>query len=253
MSDARLVHIVRHPVKSLGWQMLERAVLSQGRPLPFDRIFAVATEAAKFEGAPEGWQPKLSFARGAAEGRLMAIRAAFDETTAQITLSHPDLAPVTGTLPEDGPALVDWLRPLWPDSRPALRGLVARRDGGDLTDRPGGRVSLMNLASLRALSERMGMDLSIHRFRGNLWLDGLAPWQEFDLVGRELRIGQTRLRVEAPITRCVATTYDPLTGQADGDTLAALETGWHHRDLGALASVLDGGEIALGDPVEILT
>ncbi|MBN8293029.1 MOSC domain-containing protein [Rhodobacter sp. NTK016B] len=253
MSTPRLAHIVRHPVKSLGWQTLERAVLSQGRPLPFDRIFAVATEAAKFDGAPEGWQSKLNFMRGAAEGSLMAIRAEFDETRSHLVLTHPDLPAFEGTLPDDGAALIAWLSPLWPANRPAPRGLVARQDGGDLTDRPGGRVSLMNLASLKALGDRMGMDLSIHRFRGNLWLEGLAPWQEFDLVGHELRIGQTRLRVDAPITRCVATTFDPLTGAQDGDTLAALEFGWNHRDLGALARVIDGGEIAIGDPVEILT
>ena len=38
----------------------------------------------------------------------------------------------------------------------------------------------------------------------------------------------------------------------EGDTLAALESGWGHRDLGVYATVTRGGEIALGDPVEIL-
>lgn len=251
MSAARLAHIVRHPVKSAGYQELDRAALIQGRPLAHDRLWAIATEAAKFPGAPEGWVSKLNFVRGAAEGRLQAIQAAFDDATGALTLTHPDRPTFRGTLPADGAALVDWLRPLWPAGRPAPRALVARQDGGALTDVPGPWVALLSLSSLRALGARMGLDLSIHRFRGNLWVDGWAPWREFDLVGHEITIGPARLRIEQRITRCVATTHDPATGRQNGDTLAALEAGWGHRDLGVYASVLTGGEIAVGDPVEV--
>ena len=30
------------------------------------------------------------------------------------------------------------------------------------------------------------MDLSIHRWRGNLWVDGWAPWAEFDWIGQDI-------------------------------------------------------------------
>ncbi|MCB1360596.1 MAG: MOSC domain-containing protein [Rhodobacter sp.] len=252
MSAAHLAHIVRHPVKSAGFQALTRAALNEGRPFPFDRHYAIATEAAKFGTAPEGWVPKMNFVRGAAEGSLQAIRADFDETTGAVHLTHPRRPSFSGTLPDDGDALIAWLRPLWPADRPAPRALVARRDGGALTDVPGPWISVLNLASLRMLGARMGLDLSIHRFRGNLWLDGLPEWSEFDLIGREIAIGSARLRIEQRITRCVATTYDPETAAPEGDTLAALESGWGHRDLGVYATVTRGGEIALGDPVEIL-
>lgn len=248
---AHLAQIVRHPVKSAGFQTLQRAALIEGRPMPFDRVWAVATEGAKFDGAPEGWAAKMNFLRGAAEGTLQAIRAEFDEATGALTLTHPAQAAFRGTLPADGPALVDWLRPLWPASRPAPRALVARGDGGALSDVPDPWLAVLNLSSLRALGQRMGCDLSIHRFRGNLWLDGLAPWEEFDLIGKSLRIGGATLRIEEPITRCVATTFDPETGRPAGDTLAALEQGWGHRDFGVYARVIRSGEVTLGDPVEL--
>ncbi|MFN4100829.1 MAG: MOSC domain-containing protein [Pararhodobacter sp.] len=252
MTAPHLAHIIRHPVKSVGYQTLDRAVLEQGRPMPFDRVFAVATEAAKFPGAPEGWVHKRNFLRGAAEGRLQAIRAEFDEETGTLILRHPDRPAFTGTLPLDGPALVDWLRPLWPDSRPAPRALVARTDGGALADVPDPWVAVLSLTSLRELGQRMGQDLSIHRFRGNLWLDGLAPWAEFGLIGQDIRIGDTSLRIEERITRCVATTYDPETGLPAGETLAALDAGWGHKDFGVYARVLTGGPVTLGDSVELI-
>lgn len=249
MPDARLAHIVRHPVKSAGFEDLDHVTLAQGQPMPWDRVWAVAHAAARFDGQPDGWEPKMMFLRGWAEGSLMAIRARFDEGTRTLRLTHPARPPFEGLMPAAGDALVDWLRPLWPASRPEPDRLVARRDGGALADVPEPWVAVANLASNRALGQRLGMDLSIHRWRANLWLDGLAPWEEFDLVGHEIAIGPVRLRIEERITRCRATCANPETGRTDADTLGALDAGYGHQDFGVYARVISGGRVALGDRV----
>ncbi|MCB1406850.1 MAG: MOSC domain-containing protein [Rhodobacteraceae bacterium] len=252
MTPVRLARLVRHPIKSVGYQEIERAALTQGRPLPFDRLWAVATEAAGFDADRIDWQPKMRFVRGAAEGTLQAVRADFDAASGAITLSHPICDDFHGRLPDDGDALVAWLRPLWPANRPHPARLVSRADGGALTDVPEPFLAILSTTSHRILGKRMGLDLSIHRWRGNLWLDGLAPWEEFNLIGKEVQIGTARLRVEERITRCAATTFDPLTGRAGGDTLAALEHGWGHRDFGVYARVTVPGDISVDDEVTIL-
>lgn len=249
MTPARLAHICRHPIKSAGYETLTEVALQEGQPLPWDRIWAVAHAGAAFAGDPEGWASKLNFLRGWAEGSLMAVRAQLDAETGTIRLSHPERPDLIARLPQDGPAVVDWLRPLWPDSRPPLTALVSRRDGGALSDVPGAWVSVLNLASQADLGARMGQDLSIHRWRGNLWLDGLAPWSEFDLIGHEVAIGGARLRITKRITRCRATCANPETGQTDADTLAALQQDYGHTDFGVYAEVITGGTIAIGDEV----
>jgi uncharacterized protein YcbX len=105
---------------------------------------------------------------------------------------------------------------------------------------------VLNLASNRALGQRLGRELSIHRWRGNIWLDGLAPWQEFELIGREIALGGAVLRVECRITRCRATMANPATGHFDADTLGALD-GLGHQDFGVYARVVQGGRVAPGD------
>jgi uncharacterized protein YcbX len=110
-------------------------------------------------------------------------------------------------------------------------------------------VAIGNLASNRALGQRLGQALSIHRWRANLWLDGLAPGEEVDCVGREIAIGPVRLRVEERITRCRATAANPETGRPDADTLGALEGGYGHQDFGVYARVLTPGTVRIGDPV----
>lgn len=249
MSDWRLAHICRHPIKSAGYEEIARASLSPGRVLPFDRAWAVAHEGADFGRAPQGWEPKMKFLRGWAAGGLMAVRARLDEETRIVTLSHPARPELTARLPDEGCRVVDWLRPLWPERRPAPTALVARADGGALTDVPDPCISILSLTTNRILGQRLGKELSIHRWRGNLWLDGLAPWEEFDLIGREIAIGDARLRIDRRITRCRATCANPETGQLDADTLGALEEGYGHQDFGVYAHVVNGGEIAVGDRV----
>lgn len=252
MSGLRLAHICRHPIKSVGYQEIERVALTPDHPLPFDRRWAVAHEAADFGDAPDGWEPKLKFLRGWAEGTLQAIRADFDDSAERITLRHPARPDLTVALPSEGAAVVDWLRPLWPERRPALKGLVARRDGGALSDVPEPYVSILSLTSNRIVGQRLGQDLSIHRWRGNLWLEGLAPWEEFDLIGREIAIGTARLTIERRITRCRATCANPETGRTDADTLGVLQEAYGHTDFGVYARVTVAGEIASGDSVQVL-
>ena len=81
-------------------------------------------------------------------------------------------------------------------------------------------------------------------------MDGLAPWEEFDWIGKTVRVGGTVLKVHERIERCLHTAANPKTGARDADTLGALRDGWDHQDFGVYAEVIEGGEIALGAKVE---
>lgn len=250
---ARLARICRHPIKSIGYEELEGVTLTQGRAMPFDREWAVAHERARFGADLAAWAAKPNFLRGVTGHALMAISACTDEAARRVQLTHPaagtiNVAPDAAS---DAARLIDWLRPLWPSGQPAP-AFVARVPGQAMTDWPDPFLSILGCASLNALSERMGQTLSPHRFRGNLWLDGLEPFAEFGLIGRTLRIGQARLEIRQRITRCKATGVNPETGKHDADTLAALRAAWGHQDFGVYAVVTHSGPIAPQDEVDIL-
>lgn len=120
-----------------------------------------------------------------------------------------------------------------------------------MTDTNYPSVSLMSVASHTAVSDAMGIPLAQERWRGNIWLDGLTPWAEWDWIGREITIGTAILRVREPIKRCKHTTANPITGQRDADTLAALRDNWNHQDFGIYAEVVQGGKVCLGDTAEV--
>lgn len=241
----RVDSIWRHPIKSIGREALDAVTLTEGRALPHDRRWAVTHERAKPQDGT--WAPKANFLRGVSGPSLMAVTAELDDDT--VTLHHPERPDLTVAPDRDADALVEWLDPIWPDDQPRPSGVTACDTG--YTDAPEPFVSIHGLATHRAVSQRAGAELSIHRWRGNLWFDGLAPWEEFDLVGRHLRVGEAVLKVEVPITRCKATMANPDTGRRDVDTLAALRT-WDHQDCGAYAIVVEGGTIEAGAPVAVL-
>lgn len=239
----RLAHICRHPIKAYGREMLASVRLSAGEGLPFDRQWAVAHEAAKLD---PGWNPCMNFTRGAKAPALMAVTAHLDEAAQRVTLGHPTAGEISVAPDEaeDQARLLAWADPLVPPGRARPAAVV--RAGVALTDSDFPSVSVLSLASLAALSQRMGIDLSIHRWRANLWLDGAEPWVEWGWIGQRFRLGDAVLEVVERITRCTATTVNPETGAVEGNTLAALEAGYGHQDFGVYARVIEGGEIALG-------
>ena len=237
----------RHPIKGHGVEAVAAATLSPGETMPWDRVWAIAHEASRVPPGRVDWAPAVNFNRGAKAFRLMAIRAVTDEGTGRVTLSHPDAAPITvdPDHPEDAARLIAWVVPLSNPDRARPARVV--RAGRGMTDSDFPSVSLLNTAGLAALGARVGRPLAMERFRGNVWLDGLEPFAELDLVGRDIRVGAATLRVRERITRCKATTVDPDTGIGDADTLGALRAGWGHEDFGVYAEVVAGGRVALGD------
>jgi uncharacterized protein len=244
-----IAHIMRYPIKSHGREALPETFLTAGACLPFDRHWAVAHDAAKLTG---GWVPCVNFARGAKAQRLMAITARLNEATREIALDHPDTGEIS-FCPDDPAALaafLAWVTPLNPPDRAQPSTIVSV--GRGMTDSDFPSISILSTSSLHDLSSRMGQDLSIHRWRGNLWLDGAIAWEEESWVGRHLQIGQTVLQVRERITRCKATTADPNTGKINADTLGGLQANFGHTDFGVYAAVVEGGAISVGDAWKLI-
>lgn len=242
----RVAHIWRHPIKSHGREALRRVAVTAGTSLPWDRTWAVLHEAAKADG--DGWAPCVNFSRGSKAPALMAINAALDETTGQVTLTHPDLPDLSFHPDADAARFLDWVHPLMPTDR-ASSTSIRRIRGRGMTDTDYPSISLAGLSSLRALSDKAGQSLDPRRFRVNFWIEGLGPWQEFEWIGREITIGGVTFRAEDRIERCLATAANPETGRRDADTLGALESGWGHRDFGVYLTAVTSGEVALDDEV----
>lgn len=243
---AKVEALWRHPIKSHGREALTHARLVAGMGFPWDRVWAVAHDAAKTDG--KVWAPCTNFSIGAKLPGLMAIEARLDEACERVTLTHPALGTLTVQPDAEPQALIDWTKPLMDPAR-AQSARVVRVPGRGMTDTEYPSISIGNLASHRVVEQKLGQPLSTVRWRANIWLDGLAPWEEFDLVGKTLRIGSAEIAIREPVVRCLATTANPETGQRDADTLSVLND---DREFCVYAEVTAAGDIALGDTVEAI-
>ena len=244
---AQVTALYRYPIKSVGSEAVEAVTLIKGQTMPWDRTWAIAHEHSKADGT--AWDRCLNFLRVASSPALAAVRATLDEGREKLTLRHPDRPELT-IRPDDAPQdLIDWLAPLVAEGRAQPTGIVRVPNRG-MTDTKFPSVSVANMASHRAVSQKLGHDLSTLRWRSNIWLGGLAPWEEFDWENRTLHIGGAQLKVTERIERCLNVQASPETGRRDIDVLAALDT-WGHQDFSMAAIVTEGGEIRVGDQMEL--
>ena len=79
----------RHPIKGHGVEAVAAVTLAAGATMPWDRVWAIAHEAARVAPGSHDWVPCANFSRGAKSFELMAIRAEVDEAAGRVTLSHP--------------------------------------------------------------------------------------------------------------------------------------------------------------------
>lgn len=241
----------RHPIKSHGREALESVLLTAGEAMPWDRHWAVTHAQSKFDPSDPAWVMCRNFSIGSMNPALAGLWATFDDTSGQITLRHLDLGTLTFApdQPEDHQRFLDWINQL--DLRTPATG-IASLPGRGFTDDSKPTVTIMNSASHAAVEGFHGGPLEKERWRGNIWLDGLASWEEFNWIDHRIQIGEAVIHPHKRTERCMHTTANPRTGERDADTLAALNNGFGHQDFGIAGVVVKSGKIALGDPVKVI-
>ncbi len=205
--------IWRYPVKSMGGERLEAALLT-GDGIPGDRVI---------------------HARDA--DRVITAR------------SHPALLGFRARLGPDGEPLVDGQ----PWSAEAVAARIRQAVGPDVRlarfDGPERFDVLPLLVATDGAIARLGMDR--RRFRPNILVSGASADAERSWPGKRLRIGEAVIDVASLRQRCVMTTYDPDTQVQDVSVLRRIVRELDGR-LALDCQVIEPGRVAIGDPVEVL-
>lgn len=244
--------LCRYPVKGLSAEFLETVSLIQDRELPEDRRFAIALPTAPFdESAPE-WLAKTHFLMLARNEKLAALDVRFDAETGVLEIAEADRVRVSTdiTQPSGRTEIEDFFAEFCAE---ALKGRpkFTEAAGHSFSDHRHKVLSFINLKSVRELGEEMGVDLDPIRFRGNVYFEGDAAWQEFDWTGRRISLGRAELKVTQRIDRCAATNVNPTSAVRDLNIPKALQRAYGHIDMGVYARVVSGGAVGLGDEISL--
>lgn len=244
--------IFRHPVKGFTPEPLAEVELAPGEGFPHDRVWAVENGPSGYDPEAPTFTPKQKFTVLAAIPKVAAIRTRLDAATGAMSAEAPGAPAFAGRLadPVARDQFAAWLTGvLDPEDLRGPLKVVDARGAFRFTDHPLGQVSIVNMASIRDLSERVGVALDPLRFRANLYVEGWPPWVENEWTGRELMVGWARAKVFKPIVRCAAIEVDPAAAVRDLDLVKALFDNYGHMFCGIYLHMTSPGRVALGDAV----
>lgn len=248
--------LFRHPVKGLTPEPLGGVQLAAGCYFPGDRQWAVEAGPSGFDPANPGHISKMKFTVLARFPSLARLKTRLEEPSLFHISDAHGFGVTTDLATEEGrTALARFLKAYLGDEATGefrvFDGEAARTKadmGHRFMDHPQGYVSMINLASVRALGWAIGAEVDPNRFRANVYIDGLPPWAEDSWpVGMKLKLGEAGLAMFKPIVRCIATHANPMTGDRDIDVLDHLRRHFGRDTLGNYFSVEQGGRVALGD------
>jgi len=282
ISVGRVEEIWRYPIKSMGGEKLDSCRIERRWGIPGDRGWAVRDEqAGEIRGAKKIPSLLRCRARYTEEPRGDA------SPTVEIALSdgraiRSDAADVSELLSTGlGREVTLWPRRpaddlahyrravkldeaeiraqlgLLPDESLPRFGDASPPELAEFTSPPGTyfdafELHLLTRTSLARLAQLLpDSHIDVRRFRPNLLIDtGAAGLPELDWCGQTLRIGALRLHVVQPTVRCVMTTCAQADLSKDPRIMRTLVRNLTQR-LGVGASVIEPGEVRVGDPVEL--
>ena len=243
--------IFRHPVKGFTPEALASVQLAPGEGFPHDRLYAVENGPCGFDPAAPAFISKQKFTVLAQIAKVAAARTRYDAATGALHATAPGAPEFLGVLHDEAgrAAFAAWLTDLLGEEVRGELRVIEASGHWRFTDHPLGQVSLVNLASVRDLGRKMGVELDPLRFRANVYVEGWPAWAENEWTGKRLMLGWAQAQVFKPIVRCAATHVDPTTAERDVDVTKALFDNYGHLHCGIYVRATSAGALSLGDAV----
>lgn len=246
----------RHPVKGLTPERLAAALLRDGDWFPHDREYAIEVGPSGFDPKKPEHISKNRFTVLARFPSLARLRTWLDEDTGVFHIgdAHGFGVETNLTTPEGREALETFLQMFLGDEASGKLRVLDAPARHAFTDSPKGFVSVINLASIRAVEQAIGQPVDPLRFRANVYVEGWPAWMEDRVLtpGKRLALGEADLDAIKPIERCVATHVSTETGMRDIDMVEALRTHFGRVTMGTYFSIARGGWVVQDTPAEVL-
>ena len=116
---------------------------------------------------------------------------------------------------------------------------------------PNNSISLINKKSISDFSNKISTNIEFERFRANIYIDGLAAWEERDWVGKTININNINFFVSDEISRCSATNLKPSTDIVTINLPNQLKKTYDHINMGLYIVPQQNGVISKEDKIII--
>ena len=245
-----LSSLYSYPVKGLSPHGLDEAYIRPDETLLYDRFYAIENGPGRFDLSHPQFLPKNNFLMLTRNHRLAMLRSNFEPETHTLTLERGGRQVAKGRLKNPiGRQMIEQFFAAF--LKDELRGppKIVSAENYSFSNVRDKCLHLVNLATVRDFERIVGKPIDPLRFRANLYIDGLSPWQELEWVGGMISIGDTQLTLISRTERCEATNVNPQTGERDVSLLPELTRAKGHAHLGLYAIVKKEGLITPGQKI----
>ena len=251
------------PVKSVSFQSIEKCEIKKDVGIIGDRIFAFAKDldidkAQLFEKSPEErkgkWNKVLTLKNSPVLNKYNFL---FKENKLTLTFKDKEILTINASELSERQLLSNKIVELEDSLKEPI--VLMKNEELPFFDTSISNkvdfvnsVSLLNIQSINDFQKKIDKKVEISRFRGNICIDGIKPWEERKWIGKTIKIDNISFKVEKNIPRCVAINLKPATDDNSLNLLQSLKKNYNHFEMGVYLTALDDGEINLGDKVEII-
>ena len=116
---------------------------------------------------------------------------------------------------------------------------------------PNNSISLINKNSINHFANKISTNIEFERFRGNIYLNDLAPWEERGWIGKTIEINNINFLVTSEIPRCSATNLKPNTDDQTLNLPNMLKKTYDHINMGVYLIPKNNGTISIENKIKI--
>ena len=240
----QILSITRYPIKGFAGEALQNTLVRSLKTLPGDRQHALQY-VDRIPPSSKGWRPKKYFLQSVQTNLCSEIHIEWNSDIVHFNyrgnpFKIPRTALANGSLPQ-------WIASLALE----LGEFTLETLETGFTDERDAYVSLVNRSTVSAIAEATGTSDHPERYRGNLLVDGVRPFDELNWVGQTLQIGTATFEVVEPIGRCKATECDWHGSRTEG-FLDRLDQQLDTDICGLFLRAVGDGEIKITDQLRVL-
>ena len=249
------------PVKSVSFQTIEKCEIKKDVGIIGDRIFAFAKDldldkAQLFEKSPEErkgkWNKVLTLKNSPVLNKYNFL---FKENKLSLTFKDKEILTINASELSERQLLSNKIIELENSLNKPI--VLMKNEESPFFDTSISNkvdfvnsVSLLNIQSINDFQKKIDKKVEISRFRGNICIDGIKPWEEREWMGKTIKINNISFKVEKNIPRCVAINLKPATDDNSLNLLQALKKTYNHFNMGIYLSALNDGKIEVSNKIE---
>lgn len=246
--------IYRYPIKGFTAQALTQTTLEIGQTIQGDRQYSFENGDSGFDIYDPKHTKKGKFIVLAKIAKAASLETYYDDDQ-YLTIKQNGIIVAEGALDSaTGVRDIEFFINDYFENELKGEAKLLTAQNHSFSDVKDKCISIINLNSIHKFEQDTALTIDPLRFRGNLHIDGdLPPFEELNLIGKTLTIGNTKLKIFKKIKRCPAVDVNPSTAERDTDLNKLLKSNYNHIFMGVYAMVEHGGIISSSDKITIDT